>query len=207
MQSLCLYDDGEENWQAKLHLGSGGISLQGYTNIDIRGVLGDEYPQARQDNLTTIDCYYDRLNGSMAQLPRPRSTVVDLLCDIRKLPYHPATIDKIVAIQVFEHLTPVEGFRALWHWHNILKPGAPLILSVPDMLGTIALLESSSLPDSLFAIRHLRGSYKNEYARHFAWYTEATLTELLEHTGFVVERLPNIHLYPAIILKGRRLRD
>ena len=205
MQSQCLYDEGEEAWPLKLHLGAGSVFLKGYTNIDIRGVLADDYPQAMLDNETTIDNYYRGLEGTMKSLPHPRSTVVNSLADIRQLPYGARAVDKVVAIQVFEHLTPVEAIKTLDHWHALLKSGAPLVLSVPDMLGTMFLLESDDEQERSFAVRHLRGSYKNEYARHYAWYTETTLTQLLEHCGFQVERLPNFHLYPSILLRGKSL--
>jgi predicted SAM-dependent methyltransferase len=110
------------------------------------------------------------------------------------------TVDKIVAVQVFEHFTPVNAMFALRRWRVALKVGAPLILSVPDMDGTLELIERG---DSDFALRHLRGRTGDRWNSHHAWYTRDTLIELLEYADFVsVMQLPNLHFYPAIVVKA-----
>ena len=61
-----LYDDGEEDWPLKLHLGNGGVFLvdsgTGYVNIDIAGIdSGQECDLVLIPNRTNIQNYYARL--------------------------------------------------------------------------------------------------------------------------------------------------
>lgn len=197
--SYCLHDDGEESWPLKLHLGCGGIYLEGgYTNVDIEGVLAKDNRALQVQNATDIRNYYARLDGDPNHLPVRRANVCDLIADITRLPYLPGSVDKIVAIQLFEHLRPVQAILALRHWRALLWHGQPLVLSVPDMTGTLDMLDT----DYDFAVRHLRGR-RGDYANtHHAWYTEAGLRELLEWVGFGVETLPNFHFYPALCVRG-----
>ena len=204
-----LYDNEEESWKLKLHIGNGSVYLSdsgtGYVNCDIDGVLSSRNPELVKSNRTDIKNYYARLEGrNMNRLPVPRQTVADLICDFTELPYGPSTVSKIVSIQAFEHVTPGWGRITLLHFWNILKPGGTLILSVPDVPQTIQLLKN---PNTLnFGIRHLEGSLKNKYSQHNSWYSTDSLLELLDEMGFNnLQLLPNIHLYPAVVIKCQKL--
>ena len=197
-QSYCLHDDGEEAWPAKLHLGCGGVRLTGYINVDIDGVLAIDEPELASQNATDISNYYARLDGDPNHLPTRRATVCDLVADITRLPYQSSSVDKVVAIQVFEHLPPADAMMALVHWRDILRYGRPLIISVPDMEGTLDLLAT----DFDFALRHLRGRQGDYANAHHAWYTEAGLCGLLKWFDFRVEMLDNFHFYPAIVVRA-----
>ena len=109
------------------------------------------------------------------------------------------TVDKIVCIQGLEHLSIMRGLSALGHWWLLLKPGGVLIVAVPDMDGTINLLEQGHVD---FARRHLRGSRRDEFNYHQTWYTPATLCEILETIGYRVTPLENFHVYPAIVMRA-----
>lgn len=198
-QSLCLYDEGEETWPVKLHVGAGGVYLRGYLNIDIDGKLAYLNQAECSRNSTFITDYYSRLEGDKDHLPKRRETIVDWVIDATQLPYVENTVDKIVAIQVFEHLSPAIAIKTLNKWQSMLKVGRPLVLSVPDMIGTLDLLAT----DYDFAIRHLRGRQQSDhYNSHHAWYTQDTFVELLEANGFKVEVLPNFHFYPAVVCRA-----
>jgi len=199
MTTEWLHDDGEEAWPMKLHLGNGGIYLEGgYINCDINGKLASDNLKQRIENTTTIYNYYARLEGDADHLPTRRQTVCDLVCDVTQLPYKSSCVDKIVAIQVFEHFTPTKAIKALNHWHDLLWLGQPLVMSVPDMDGTLDMLET----DPTFAMRHLRGRTGDVFNTHHAWYTKSSLCELLEFCGFMVEVLPSPHFYPAICVRA-----
>lgn len=198
--SLCLYDEGEWSWPVKLHCGCGGIYLRDYINIDIDGLDARTNSAIAQANSADIKDYYAGLDGDAHHLPTRRTTVVDLQADITTLPYTERTVDKIVAIQVFEHLSPIKALDALYHWHRILKHGQPLVMSVPDMTGTLDMIERQD--DIHFAFRHLRGRESNHHNSHHAWYTVDTLSELLSFCEFKVNLLPNFHFYPAICVKA-----
>jgi hypothetical protein len=195
MASECLHDVGEENLPLKLHLGCGGIYLRGYVNIDNTGLTVDAAPELVSQNMTTVSDYYARLDGSMEHLPVRRSVVCDIRGDMEHLPYGIHCVDKILAIQVFEHASIMKSFWLLSYWYARLKYGSPLVLSVPDLYGVWEMPADQ-------AQRHLFGTADN---RHKAWYTRETLTELLEKAGFAVEQLPNFHFYPAIVVRATKI--
>lgn len=207
--TACLYDSGEESWPVKVHLGAGGVYLvdggTGYINTDIAGTLVANAPLAwRIANQTGICDYYARLDGEAVALPKRRPTVVDLLVNCLDLPFPVESVNKILAVQMFEHLSPVEAVRALSHWQQMLAPGGVLVLTVPDMHQTLYWLEESDRDRRAFALRHLRGSQRDQYNWHLAWYTEPTLDELLDAHGFEPFQLSNPHCYPAIAVRGRK---
>ena len=199
MSSECLYDEGEELWPIKLHFGCGGVYLDGgYINIDAQGRYACDNPGEKEQNKTNIHDYYARLNGTPSNLPKRRPNIVDCLADIVTMQYEPCSVDKIVAIQVLEHISPGRSFAALRNWHSMLKTLHPMVLSIPDMYGTLEMIKSE--PE--FSFRHLigrRGDYLNT---HHAWYTHETLCELLNLFGFRTEILSNFHFYPAIVVRA-----
>ncbi len=200
MTTEQLYDSGEETWERKIHVGCGGIFLESYENIDIQGVLASEHPELVEQNKTTVQDYYARLDGNLNNLPQPRETVVNRIADARGLPHRPNSVDKILALQVLEHLTHQGVLEALLRWWNILKPNAPLVLSVPDVPATIKLAKAWETIQ--FAIRHLEGAQKDAYSPHVSWFSEQNLIELLTQMGFKqIQILPNVHFYPAICIR------
>ena len=202
MRTPYLYDDGEENWMHKYHLGCGGVYLADYTNCDIEGISALEHPDLVQQNMTTIQDYYAGLDGSMCALPKRRQTVYDVCSDATRFADMPQMIDKIVAIQLFEHFTPASAIKTLGRWYSNLRRGGVLVMSVPDMTGTLELIERGN-GSTEFALRHLRGRMGDKHNTHQAWYTKETLTELLGTMGFSsINELPNMHFYPAITVKA-----
>jgi predicted SAM-dependent methyltransferase len=161
-------------------------------------VLAIDAPEQAIQNTTDIRNYYARLDGDPNHLPTRRATVCDLIDDITCLPYLPSSVDKIVAIQVFEHLRPAEAIMALKHWRDILWHGQPLVMSVPDMESTLDMLDT----DYDFALRHLRGRQGDYANAHHAWYTKAGLCGLLKRFDFRVEVLDNFHFYPALVMRA-----
>ena len=61
------------------------------------------------------------------------SSAVDLQDDISKLNKVPDnSVDLIYACHVLEHFSHVEALAVLKRWHEVLKPGGELRISVPD---------------------------------------------------------------------------
>ncbi len=189
----------------RLHLGCGGVYLVSgpgetgeWVNIDISGFLAKDRPDLVERNSTDLEHYYKQ-PGGFDSLPKANNTVVDCIGDFV---FHGfSRVEEIVCIQALEHLSPIKVSEALDNWHSTLIPGGKVTLSVPDMDGTLKMLEGSET-ERAFAIRHLRGSLKNEYSVHKTWFTNSTLTELLHHAGFKnIELLPNMHSYPAICIR------
>ncbi len=103
-----------------------------------------------------------------------------------------------------EHLDPIDFVIALDSFLKVLRKPGVLVVSVPDMAGTLDWLEE---PEKVaFAVRHLRGSLSDQWSRHHSWWTHETLMKAFEWVGFdAVRPLQNFHSYPAIVMKGRKI--
>src|SRR4051794_24613530 len=128
----------------RLHLGCGGMYLEGYRNIDLppsehgvqEGIRPDEY------------------------------------ADITQLDYPPATVDEIRLSHVFEHFDRPTAIRLLIDWHRFLKPGGLLYIETPDFERNARrfLLHRSPAARSKL-LRHLFGSHEAGWAVHAdGWY-------------------------------------
>lgn len=193
-----MYDAGEKSWATKLHVGCGGIYLDGYINVDIEGDSPTE-----DTFVTDVADYYAGLSGDKGNIPRPRGSVADVICDMRRLSasFDQDSADKILAVQCLEHLDPTDVFTALAEWVEVLKPGGVLIVSVPDTVETILMMRDDESRE--FAIRHFLGSRKNQYAYHRSWWTEESLINMLAWFGFKnVRFLENFHFYPALVVRA-----
>lgn len=203
MATPQLYDVGEERG-VRLHVGCGGIYVAEYVNIDAKGTeIYECSPAEALANLRTIDNYYG--DETWDSLPVAHHTIVDLRLPMQELGryFHEGTIGKIVAIQTLEHLDPIEFVSTLDMFYQLLKLNGILIVSVPDMEGTIDWLRDPQKAG--FAIRHLRGTHKDRWSIHKSWWTAETLEKAFSWVGFDnIQILENFHCYPAIVMKGFR---
>jgi predicted SAM-dependent methyltransferase len=191
-----------------LNLGCGKQYASDAWNIDIDGVLATECSSDLiKENLVTLDNYYPESFEVLTKLARGKSVIADEINDARFLyGYRCGTIDAIYAIQLFEHIAPPYTQLTLGRWYEILKQDGFLIMSVPDIIGTAQALLDTQLPDEIdFYIRHIYGSgrgRKGNY-QHRWGYTKDSLSVMLFEAGFKrVDDYPNIHSYPAIMLKA-----
>jgi ubiquinone/menaquinone biosynthesis C-methylase UbiE len=103
------------------------------------------------------------------------------------LPFEDAEFDVVIMISVLEHV--VDVFHVLDEIKRISKPGATLILSVPNAayirhvkdlaLGRVPITGSDTREISQWRIRGWDGA-------HFHQFTKSSLNDLLENTGFQV---------------------
>lgn len=56
---------------------------------------------------------------------------VDVVADVRKLPFSKGSIDEIIALDIYEHISHNESQRMLVHWVSILKEGGLLFIKGP----------------------------------------------------------------------------
>lgn len=199
MSSAQLYDPGEETWPLKVHAACGGIYLRGYLNLDITGEFATANPVQAQANETDIGDYYAGLDDTPA-LRRP--TIVDRRGNMECLRFERGSVHKLVCLQALEHLSPLRVLQTLRDWHALVVPHGVLVLSVPDMDGTLESLERNERTE--FMVRHLRGSRRDEFNLHRSWWTRSTLAEVLTACGYGVEWLENCHVYPALVLRARK---
>jgi len=193
------------NDKIRLHLACGTCYLPDYTNIDVslpEAFLAKDRPDLVEKNKTTFDYYYKKhvdrdkfLSGELQH----NENVCDLFADVRDLPFEKESVDEILAVQVFEHFSFVEGREVIKYWVSLLKHGGVIHLDVPDLDGTVDIYKK----DKIWGTRLLFGSQKNEYGVHKSMYTLETLMKLYLDIGLVnIEILPNIHTYPAFGIKG-----
>ena len=206
MQTEQLYDQNEEMWPTKLHIGCRDIYLRGYVNIDVRGELSDTITEEDLSAHSTNIREYYRRDDQWHSLPTCGKIIVDdrLRMQNVECEYQHSSVDKILAVQSMEHLDPIDFITTLDGFLQTLRKPGVLIVSVPDMDGTFEWLGD---PEKVsFAARHLRGSLLDKWSKHHSWWTHETLAKAFEWVGFdSVRPLPNFHAYPAIVMKGQRI--
>ncbi len=109
---------------------------------------------------------------------------VDVVADLRSLPFDPGTVDEIYAAHVIEHFSDEELHRSvLPHWRSLLAPGGVLRIVVPDaeaMMKRHAEAEMSF--DELRLVTFGDQEYSLDY--HFTMFSPASLVAVLKQHGF-----------------------
>lgn len=133
----------------------------------------------------------------------------DIIAPADKIPLPDGCAEEVMAIHVVEHILPWELSGTLAEWHRLLKPGALMVLEMPDLIKCCkniidGRMKGGKHPDQL-GMWGLFGDnrYEDPYMLHRWAYTFKTLVPIVEATGFVkiVERPTVFH--PA----GREHRD
>lgn len=190
----------------RLHIGSGSVYLDGYTNLDVPGpktFLAADRPDLVERWLTTEDQYYaqhsDKTLDSLRAGPLDQEYVCDAHGSFDNIPAAYWSVSEVLTRHAFEHLSLTEAHKALDQVDGILEPNGILRIDVPDHEGT---LQEYKRTGDEFYVRHLLGPRRNDYGFHMMSYTRDRLRSLVESHGFVfVEEEPNIHVYPAFCLK------
>lgn len=197
----------------RLHLGCGTVYLEGYMNIDMPilgySFLADDRPDLVEQNKTTVDKYYkeEQTKETLHKKIVKKCCVADEFMDVSNLDYPENSVDEILIVQTFEHLSRSEASKALDNWYRILKPGGKLHIDVPDFEETAKqLLARKNEKEKEWYYRLIFGSQKNEYAFHKDGYSFAKLKTMLEGHGFkdIVQNEDTLHFYPAVIVECRK---
>lgn len=107
---------------------------------------------------------------------------IDLVCDIRKLPYKPEEVDEIRSYDVLEHFPYAQVPGILRYWIGLLKKNGTIIVRVPDLEKILQALLSSKLP--LFeAQRLVFGGQDHAYNFHSTGFSQGLLEGLLLGSG------------------------
>lgn len=83
-------------------------------------------------NRIYIGCGNDRKEGYLHADVRPLDGI-DYVCKAWEISQYISDADEIYSRHMFEHLTAMEGDKALRDWMVALKPGGLLHIIVPDM--------------------------------------------------------------------------
>jgi predicted SAM-dependent methyltransferase len=139
----------------KLHLGCGGVYLEGYVNIDV-----EPEDQGIQEDI------------------RP-----DQYGKIEDLRYERESIDEVRLHHVFEHFARPTALRLLIDWHQWLRPGGALTIETPDFERCARWFFLRPTARSRERVlRHMFGSHEAAWAVHWdGWYRskfERVLTRL-----------------------------
>ncbi len=168
--------------EVKLHLGCGPVYLEGWTNIDVYSkgyaYLSTDRKDLLEYNKTNLDNYYRYKRGTR----KGDFVVVDMYMDLAEIPYkfENESVDKILIVNTLEHFSQAEAAKLLKEWYRVLKNGGELLIDVPDLIGTLKILEF-----------------------HKWGYTLETISDLSKKTGFKKMEKINLikHDYPMIMVK------
>ena len=144
----------------KLHLGCGGVYLDGYHNVDLPP---DEH-------------------GVQADI-RP-----DEYADITALEYGPGTVAEVRLHHVFEHFGRPLALRLLIDWFEWLEPGGHVTLETPDFQRCARMFFLRPTARSRGRLlRHVFGSHEAAWAVHWDGWYRSKFKLVLEGLGY--ERL------------------
>jgi predicted SAM-dependent methyltransferase len=201
----------------RVHLGNGSIYLTptstedgkaGWLNVDLQSprqhLAADRPDLAKTLAATDEDYYRAKRNVTFDQnaVYDPEG-VSDVYGDFLRIPVAAGSASEILARQVIEHLSIHDAQLALCECARALEPGGILRIDVPDVEETLKRFRETGED---FLKRHILGSRKNSFAYHLAGWTREGLTAMAERAGFdFVTEEPNIHLYPAIAMRFRKM--
>lgn len=119
----------------------------------------------------------------------------DIKTDLHALPLPDDHADEVMAIHVFEHFHRWEALGILQEWRRVLKPGARLILELPELLRCCRNVLDN--PDPRRGVWGLFGDpgYCEPLMVHKWCYTEPELAGLMREAGFrkIKTRPPEFH--------------
>jgi predicted SAM-dependent methyltransferase len=111
---------------------------------------------------------------------------VDLVADVRTLPFTPESVSGIHAAHLVEHFTPAElKSKVLPAWRELLKPGGLFRVVVPDAEGMIQEFSRGNCAfESLREVTFGSQDYPGNY--HYTMFSRESLQALLRESGFLV---------------------
>lgn len=152
---------GSSSQGLRLHLGCGGVYLDGYRNIDLppkehgvqEGVRPDEY------------------------------------ADITQLGYPPGSVEEIRLHHLFEHFDRPTTLRLLIDWYGWLEDGGRLTIETPDFEAAARRFLKRRFRSRRGAVvRHIFGSQEAPWAFHTDGWYEDKFREVLSALGYEVVR-------------------
>jgi predicted SAM-dependent methyltransferase len=107
---------------------------------------------------------------------------VDVIADLRKLPWADASVDHVYSCAAIEHFGRREWIGVLAEWARVLKPGGSIKVSTADFEAAITqYLEKKNLEELLGL---MIGGQKDDYDWHGMIFDFATFRAGLEQAGF-----------------------
>ncbi len=115
---------------------------------------------------------------------------VNVVADICHLPFADGSVGLARCAHILEHLPLREAVPALLEVRRVLKPGAKLLLSFPDLRAMcMRYLEIDNANGRVNLLRDLYGQQTHEGEYHRSGWDEGTARYLLATCGYKVERV------------------
>ncbi|MCK4528618.1 methyltransferase domain-containing protein [candidate division WOR-3 bacterium] len=155
-----------------------------------------------------LGCGEQILKGKWVNVDIRTLKGVDILCDIKCLPFKDSTFVKLWASDVLEHNPRLDIEGALKEWYRVLKKGGILTLKIPN-LKTIASNYICGLIDCAEFSRLIYGNQEgNDIANfHKSGFDSFYIKKLLRKAGFKTEKIIEKPSYPAqnnMIIKAEK---
>jgi len=128
-----------------------------------------------------LGCGDKRMEGYINVDIRP-NTSVDLVADLRTLPFELNEFDVIYSCAVIEHFGRNEWFNLLKSWTTFLKPGGKIYLSTSDFDAITERYGRTKNLQELLGL--LIGGQKYEYDWHGMIFNFSLLKKALEDIGY-----------------------
>jgi len=103
--------------------------------------------------------------------------------DMRNLDFLDESVDEILALHSFEHISPYEISQMLHNWFSKLKPGGKLIMELPNIEKICEQFKDSNKEKRYELLNCIYGTTQIEHPHLFGWYDEI-LKDHLEWAGF-----------------------
>lgn len=107
---------------------------------------------------------------------------VDMVCDVRKLPYKRNSVDFIYSCAVIEHFGRVEWKKVLRHWFQKLRPGGKLRISTADFRQVCERYFEKGDIEELLGL--VVGGQKDKYDWHGMIFDFKLMKHALKEVGF-----------------------
>ena len=139
---------------------------------------------------------------------------IDILSDIRCLPYEQNSVSEIIAEGCLEHLSHRDVMPTLMHWFTILKAAGTLVIETPNLRRILLdeVLQGNGIFNS-HPYETLYGGQRNRTEVHLGLWTAEMLGQLMTLVGFkdIIQVKPTKNLDRGedwnIRLEGKKLYD
>lgn len=187
----------------KLHWCCGDVYLDGYLNLDIKGVLADIVGE--NANRTTLDNYYAYPFDTTFSKRGRRLFIVDRIASILdRWGFKDGSIDEVVMISCWEHFTKEQIKHIVSEIKRVLTVGGRLIVDFPDLKKDIQLYLDS---DPEYCMELIYCNWKNEFSCHKWGYTPKSFAALWDDRFIVREETVVDHDYPMIGMIVEKVHD
>jgi GT2 family glycosyltransferase len=134
----------------------------------------------------------------------------NIIMDVTKLDFPENSVSEMMAIHVFEHLNPYHCLDILKRWNKILKPGAKLIMEMPDIEALCKSFLAGNTGQRYGTLNAVYGSVNttgegdpsNITSPHLYGWWKQSLWDHLANSGYVdIEFMAEQHPHPEANLR------